>query len=395
MNRLTAVATAGIFAVAVAALVLDAVRPGTFRGSVARVVPDFGVYFPAAQLAANGKNPYDYALLAEAEAKVDANNDPLPAMSPPWALATLVPLTPFAFEPARVAWFFLNLGILTACGGVLWKLYDGDPSKAAFGPLLAVVGYPAIQALGLGQFSAYTLAGLVLFVSADKAGRPLLAGFGLAFLLVKPQTQVVVAVVVGLWILDHRAWRILLGAGIGVGVLSVLIGFANPAIFGEYVESLRAARPPDAFRPPLPGTLLRLAFGWDRFWLTFLPLPIGLAWGVWWYVRNRANWNWTERMPVLAIVSYLASPYGWAYDHLVFLFAVVSLAARASRRPGPATLLVVAAWVGMVVYYRVMIANRFDEFHWAWVPPVLLILVSVTRESDEANVSAKTRHSDE
>jgi hypothetical protein len=395
MNRVTAVATAGIFATAVAALTLDAVRPGTFRGSVARIVPDFGVYFPAAQLAADGQNPYDFARLAEAEAKVDPNNDPLPAMSPPWALATLVPLTPFEYEPARVAWFFVNLGILTACGGALWNLYDGDPTRAAFGPLLAVVGYPAIQALGLGQFSAFTLAGLVLFVSAERAGRPLLAGCGLAFLLVKPQTQVVVAVAVGLWVIDRRAWRILLGAGVGVGVLSVLVGFANPAIFAEYFESLRAARPPDAFRPPLPGTLLRLASGWDKFWLTFVPLPIGVAWCVWWYVRNRVNWNWAERMPVLVIVSYLASPYGWAYDHLVFLFAVVGLASRASRRPGPGALLVVAAWVGMVVYYRVMIANRFDEFHWVWLPPLLLILASVTRPSDERSGDGKKLQSDD
>lgn len=372
MNRLTAVAAAGLFAIAVGAPAVDAVRPGAFRWTVARVVPDFGVYFPAARLAADGKNPYDFPRLAEAEAEVDPDNDPLPAMSPPWALATLVPLAPFEYEPARVAWFFLNLALLTACGGALWELFDGDPSKAAFGPLLAVAGYPAIQALGLGQFSAFTLAGLVLFVAAEKAGRPVLAGCGLAFLLVKPQTQVVVAVAVGLWVLDRRAWRILLGAGLGVGVLSLLIGFANPAIFGEYVESLRAARPPDVFRPPLPGTLLRIAFGWDQFWLTFLPLPFGVAWAVWWYVRHRAAWNWPERMPVLAVVSFLASPYGWAYDHLVFLFAVIALAARGSRRPGPAALLVVAAWVGMVVYYRVMIANGFDEFHWVWVPPVLL-----------------------
>lgn len=381
MSRGVAIVAVGMLAVAAGSLVVDIARPGTFRGSVARVVPDFGVFFPAARLAVEGKNPYDLVVIASAEREIDPENDALPAMSPPWAIATLVPLTPFEFEAARVAWFFANLGLLIAVGGMLWSLYDGDPDRAAFGPLLVVASYPAIQALGLGQFSPLVVAGLVGFVAAEKAGRPVLAGMTLSLMLAKPQTQVVVAIALGLWILDHRAWRVVIGAALGTLGLSLLIGLGNPAIFREYFEALVHSPPSGMWRPPLTGTVLRLAFGWDRFWLTFLPMIPAAIWVVWWYFRHRGTWNWAERMPVLVLVSYLAAPYGWAYDHLVFLFVIVGLAARWSRIPGsPVGGFLVLGWLGMVIYYRTMmqlqppILGQFDEFHWVWVPFAILAL---------------------
>jgi Glycosyltransferase family 87 len=313
-------------------LVIGRVAPEAFAG-VRRMLPDFGVYYACAQVNARGHNPYEGDAQAAAQEAVSTDLPPMRANSGPWTLAVVTPFAGTDFGAARVAWLAAELGLLVFAGGTLWKLYSGNPAGTTYGWVFAVCGYAALQALTLGQTSPLVLAGLVGFAAAERAGRRFLAGVCLSLLLVKPQNQLVVAGVLALWVVHRRQWQVVAGAfAAGAGLAAVAVA-GNPHTFVQYFDAM-AHRPPTTYLPPLPATVLRLAFGEDRYWLTFLPLAPAAGWGTWYYARHRHAWDWADRLPLLLLVSYLASPYGWAYDQVVFLFPLVQVAAAASRRPG-------------------------------------------------------------
>ncbi len=330
---------------------------------VPRVVPDFGVYWGAAAANAGGENPYTQESAERVQTAINPKYPPVRANSGPWTLALLTPLTPWPYEPARLAWFLLEAAILIGCGGMLWQLYGGDPTQADTGWLLAISGYAGLQAITLGQLSPVVLLACVGFVTCERAGRGFVAGLLLSLILVKPQNQLIVLAVGMLWLIDQRRGTVLAGTVVGCVGLSALAAAGNPATFSQYLDAM-AHRPPSNWMPPLPATLLRLAFGWDRYWLTFLPLIPGVVWGAWYYWRHRREWAWVDRLPLLLLVSYLASPYGWAYDQLVFLFPLIQLTASTGRTTAALGLNLL-----MTAYYFTLLNLSVPEFHWVWVAP--------------------------
>jgi hypothetical protein len=124
--------------------------------------------------------------------------------------------------------------------------------------------------------------------------------------------------------------------------------------------------------PPLPATVLRMAS--DQFWISLLPPVIGAGWGVWYYIRHRNDWNWLDRFPLLLIVSFLASPYGWAYDQIVFLFAFFQIAAWLTAKSAWWWIVLGGMQLALTGYYLVMLKSGCKEFHWVWVAPMQLLL---------------------
>ena len=351
-------------------LAAGAMSPELFAG-VPRIVPDFGVYYGCAKVNASGQNPYEGDAQAEAQRAINPEFPPLRANSGPWTLAVLRPFTLFDYGAARAAWLMLELALLFFAGGALWRIYDGDPNNVSASWIFAISGYASLQSLILGQTSPFVFAGLVGFLVLQRQGRNFLAGLCLAGLLVKPQNQLIFCGVLALWMLERRQWKVFAGAACGGLMLTAVALAGNPHTFAQYLEAL-SQRPPTEWLPPLPATLLRLSFGYDRYWLTMLPLIPGTLWGIAYYAKHRENWDWAERLPLVLLVSYLASPYGWAYDQLVFLVPLLQLAARFSRRPGSGVLLLLAVHFTLTIYYFAMLNRDVPEFHWVWLPPCAL-----------------------
>ena len=189
--------------------------------------------------------------------------------------------------------------------------------------------------------------------------------------------------------MDRRAWRQLLGGLAAAAALSAAAAVPNPAVFRQYVEAL-LHRPPAGTVPPTLGMLLRLAFGAEHFWLVLLPTALGLAWAVWYYARYRRGtppaagtrpeaaqpvlWDWAERLPVVLFVSYLASPYGWVYDQILFLVPLTQLLAVASREQPRWSIPILAGSLGLTVICLGLHGVGFREVTFAWLAPVTFVL---------------------
>src|SRR5262249_29592664 len=91
-----------------------------------------------------------------------------------------------------------------------------------------------------------------------------------------------------------------------------------------------------------------------------------------WYLR-RARWEWSEGMPLLLVASVATTSYGWVFDHVTLLPAVLQIASRAcwsdaGLRP------VTFAYVLVNVALALSIVLRATGMAYAWVAPAWLVV---------------------
>ena len=373
MSRPYWVIGAGMAVATTAVLGIAAVKPESLRNSNTMKVPDFGFYWTAAKVALAGGNPYDEANLLPLQQEIEPERTtPGAAWSPPYALAVHAPFVSMDFATARWIWRFVQLGTIFAAVTALWHVYGGPPAKVIWAWSAALMWYPTLQLLGLGQHSNLPLLGVAGWLGCWVAMRPFAAGAFLALVLVKPQNLYLLGLLGLIWTIDRRAWRLAAGAVAGTAVFTAVSLMLNPAIFHDYVDAFQN-RPPTNYAPPTIGMVLRVMFGESRFWLSFLPPVTGIAWGVWYYARNRSAWDWPERVPVIILVSCLTSPYGWIYDQVLLLVPITGILARAAAWPR-GIFYTMAVIAGLTVLCLVQHNLKLRELTFVWHAAVCLAL---------------------
>jgi hypothetical protein len=99
-------------------------------------------------------------------------------------------------------------------------------------------------------------------------------------------------------------------------------------VIAQYLDAI-TNRPPDQWKSPTIGSLLREVFGETQFGLQFVPMLIGIGWLAKHSKQTREQpWNWADEMPLLLLVSFATASYGaWPFDLVVLLPAVIHVAA--------------------------------------------------------------------
>ena len=108
-------------------------------------------------------------------------------------------------------------------------------------------------------------------------------------------------------------------------------------------------------------------------WLQFLPAVIALVWFAVDWMKQRANWQWSDRLPVLLLVSMAIVSYAWFFDQVVLLPALLSATALAMFS-GRAKWVVAFCYLAMNAIVLVLILNHRTMFWYAWTTPAWLIL---------------------
>ncbi|HEY7175743.1 MAG TPA: glycosyltransferase family 87 protein [Micromonosporaceae bacterium] len=373
MKRPYLVVAAGTAVAAVSVFAIAAVNPNLLRTSNTMRVEDFGAYWTGTKAALAGTNAYDADNLLPRQQEIEPDRtQPVAAWSPPWTFTAFAPFAPLDFAVARWVWRFVQIGTVFAAVAALWGVYRGPPGKLIWAWSAALMWYPTLQTLGLGQHSNLVLLGVAGWLAFHTADRPFAAGACLAVVLVKPQNVYLLGLLGVVWTLDRRAWRVAAGAVAGAAAFTLLTLAVNPRVFHDYVSAL-AARPPSYTVPPTVGMLLRMLFGESNFWLVFLPPLVGVMWALWYYVRNRSAWDWAERLPVVIFVSCITSPYGWMYDQVLFLIPLVAILARAAHRPD-GVMRVVMAVAALTALCLALHGAGFREVTFVWHAPLCLAL---------------------
>jgi hypothetical protein len=334
---------------------------------------DFVEYWAAGRLNAAGDNPYDPELIEEMEHQAGREGNGLPMLNPPWTLALVMPLGLLPPHPAHWLWLALQVAVLAGASQALWGYYGGRPEGQRLAWVLAFLFVPTLLALLFGQISPLSLAGATLFLCCLRRGQDGRAGAATVLLALKPHLVCLFWLALVPWAIFGRRWRLLAGAVLAGAAATGIALACNPAVLGQYVERM-AHRPPEEFRTPTLGGLVREICKGDNFWVQYLAVVPGVLWLIVWGLRHRRDWDWGRQLPLLLLVSLLTAPYGaWPFDLVLLLVPLLQVAARASRMP-EATGRTGLAWYAAINGTAMVLLARLVHFFWFfWMTPTLLV----------------------
>ena len=182
----------------------------------------------------------------------------------------------------------------------------------------------------LGQTSIFLLFGLALFLRLHKS-RPFAAGAALWFCTLKPHLFLPFVLVLLVWIVVSRSYRILLGSLAAFAAGAAVTACIDPAAWSQYAYYMRTSVVTHEFTPCL-GDVLRDSIHPSAEWLAFVPCMVACVWALAWFWPRRHTWDWLENGSLLMLVSLFVAPFGWIFDQTLAIPAVLFAVSRKPSR---------------------------------------------------------------
>lgn len=280
---------------------------------------DFISYWAAGQLLIHHANPYDSAAVLRVEKAAGFHAEkPLIMRNPPYALVLTLPLGLVGAKTGAVIWSLLLVASIGLSVRLIWAIYGYPPDRLhLFGYMFA----PTLSCLRLGQTTAFILLGLVLFLWWYKR-RPLLAGACLAMLAFKPHLFLPFGLVMLVWIVASRSYRVLLGAIMALAAMLALPFWLDHGLWSHYLPVLKDAGADSQFLPTV-SALVRLVVPPHEAWVQFVPAVLGCIWALRFFHRYAKEWDWNQHGPALLVLSVLVAPYSWLADEIIVMPALL------------------------------------------------------------------------
>lgn len=333
--------------------------------------PDFVEYWSAGRLNLIGGNPYDPEQLLPIQQETGVIAEQAIIMWNPPMLITLTMLFGLVdFGLSRLVWLVLNVIIIFISVNWIWELYVGKNEHRWLAWIIGFTFVPVLGGLKIGQASALLLLGVAGFLYFMKRDKIWLSGIFISLLLVKPHTLLLFAIAVIFWSIYAKEWRTILGALAAFIIATAVPILFNPNLIGQYLFAIRNYAPIDWATPTIGG-LLRLIFGFENYWLQFMPSLLGIIWLIIYWFRNKKTWDWLDRAPLLILVSTLTASFGWTWDLIVCLVAVLQIAVLlVPHRRERIAALILFPYLLIEISALVMRGVQFWSF---WLAPALLV----------------------
>lgn len=326
---------------------------------------DFITYWAAGNQLINGKNPYDFASILPLEQSAGFNRDKALVMrNPPSAFFLALPLGLVSANTGILLWLIALLASLVISIRMIWAINGRPPNR------LHLLGYcfaPSMECLMAGQLGVFLLLGVVLFLYFHKT-RPMFAGAALLLCAMKPHLFVPFGIVLLLWAVRTRAYRILAGICIALLVSNALALSFDLNAWSQYEHMMRTSGIMGEVVPTL-SEMFRQVVHRESVWLQFVPEIGGCCWALWYFKARRTNWNWLDQGLLLLIVSVLCSPYSLFPDETLLLPAVLAGIYRAENTGRSLIPFGLAAGVAMI---EVVTNIPMVTVYYLWTVPAWL-----------------------
>lgn len=343
---------------------------------------DFVEYWASGHQLAHRANPYDEGaiLRLERSAGFPYGDAVLVMGNLPSALLLVLPLGFLDPTTADLLWTLLQLGCLVASVRMVWIMH-GRPKNQ-----LHWLGYsfaPALVCLLSGQVSIFVLFGLVLFLRWHRS-RPILAGVSLWLCLLKPHLFLPFGIVMIVWVVITRSYRVFWGTAVALGVSTAIVLILDPLVWVHYWRMMSTLR---IDRLPIPclSIMLRRGLSPSTTWLQYLPLGLGCVWALSYFQRHGDDWDWFEHGSLLTLVSVLVAPYTWLMDQAILIPALLH-AAYITRSRSIVAILALASAVIEISALRGMLLLRSEFYLWT-TPAWLVLYLFATRRRRATGVS--------
>jgi len=341
------------------------------------IVTDFVDFWAAARLLLNGGNPFSPTEVLELQRSVGlVESKPLLMWNPPWTLSFVLPFGAMDFQVSQFFWLLLHVFFILLSAQKLWAIYSHVERKSYL-PWIAVLTFiPAWFVLIIGQISALILLGIVGFLYFERKNQLFLAGVSTVLISVKPHLVYLFWIGLIVWIWKQRRWRAAFGAIVAGLIVAVIPMIIDPAVYSQFIEMYRFPGRSTPLELPAPslGSLLTLYVPHGNVPIQFLPPLAGTLWFLWYGQRHKENWDWSEQMPIMILVSITLSAYAWTYDQVILLPAVFHGLALVNRQS--------SQWYknGFVILYGGINACYFvaklfitTDSYYFWLAPAFLL----------------------
>lgn len=324
---------------------------------------DFIEYWAAGHQLLHGANPYDAAATLQLERSAGMQAmEPQVTLSPPFAFCFLVALGFFSAKTGLILWLLLLIGSLLCSIWMIWIL-NGRPDSG-----FHYCGYmfaPAVACLMLGQIGIFLLLGLVLFLWLHQR-HPFLAGLGLLPCVWKPHLFLPFFIVLFLWSIASKQYRVVLGFCAAVLASCALTTYFDREVWSQYSRMMAdTAGTLHGYVPTLSVTLRFLAAP-HAVWLQYIPEAVACFWAIWYFQARRSLWNWMDQGSWVLLISAVCTPYAWFTDEAVLLPAVLYGVYRAARSNRSLLPIAVIAFVALT---EVCAFGHIASTHYLWTVP--------------------------
>jgi hypothetical protein len=348
---------------------------------------DFIEYWAAGHQLLQGANPYDVTAVFQLERAVGLDrSQPKITFSPPVAFFLALPLGFFSAKTGLILWLLVLLACLLVSIWILWLLNGRrDSPFHLFGYVFA----PALACLSVGQLGIFFLLAVVLFLYLHES-RPFLSGAVLLPCALKPHLFLPFAIVLLLWVVNRKAYRILAGFAVSLAASCALTLCFDLHVWSQYSQMMHTAGVLNVFAPTLSAAF-RLLVNRNAVWPQFLPEAAGCGWALWYFWTRRTRWSWMDQGLLLLLVSAACTPYAWFTDEAMLLPAVLSGLYRAADSRRSLWPLALIAGVALIeVYAGIQITSMY--YLWtvpAWLGWYLYATRKKSAPADEASGAAE------
>jgi hypothetical protein len=285
---------------------------------------DFVAFWAAAKLAIAGDPvaAFDQDILRRAQS-LPPNALPLELLwrYPP---AFHVLITPLGLLPYSAAWLLFDLISLSAFSAALWRRAASVP----MGHSLIFCAPIVLITLVLGQGSLLWAAGLVAALSALQKGRPVVVGFLIAMLSLKPQLGILIPVV----LVAGGYWREILWASVWVCIVhtaaTMMVGidywlhFIDALV--EAAEALRDGGVNHRLMVSFYAFMRFIGFAHSTSLASHWLVAVLLATGLFLLWKQRTT-PFDLKVSALCIAIPLATPYAFFYELALLVPAAIFL----------------------------------------------------------------------
>jgi glycosyl transferase family 87 len=362
-------AAAGI-AIVGALLVIGIVVFGLARDAATN--KDFLQYWSAEQLLAHGGNPYDASATLQLERSVGFDHyQPLITLSPPVAFFFALPLGWVNANTGLIGWMLLMFASMLASVWIIWLL-QGRPESRYH--LIGIFFPPVLRCMMAGQLGVFFLLEVALFLYLQKS-RPFWAGAALVFCCLKPHLFLPCFLVLLLWTIAKRNFRILAGFFSALAVSCALTLGLDRHIWSQYHQMMHASEIMNDFLPTL-GVWVRFLVDRNAKWIEFIPEAAGCAWAAWYFWTRRERWDWMDQGLLVIVVSMAVSPYSWYTDQAIVLPAIVVGLSESEKSISSLALFGLIAGIGL---YALMVNILLTSAFFVWTAPAWLLWYAYAR----------------
>jgi hypothetical protein len=326
---------------------------------------DYVVFWATGQQLIHHSNPYDLAAMSQLErsAGLNVGHSALFMRNPPWGLPLAAPLGLIGVRIGALLWSLLMLGCLVLSVHLLRRMHGRPANRLHW---LALSFGPALICVMMGQTSLLALLGFVLFLYLHRT-RPFLAGVSLWLCMLKPHLFVPFGVVLLVWIVISRSYRLMAGAVAAMAASCILTWWLYPAAWSDYAHMMHGAGLDTEYIPCII-VVLRLWLSPHAMWLQYIPPALGCAWALGWFWPRRHAWDWTRYGSILVLVSLVAAPYSWIYDGGLAIPALLQGAYLTRSR----ALLVILAIASLAVEIQLVGGIKITSPLYLWTAPAWL-----------------------